>query len=159
VTGADQPSDQDRLERFIARFDRGEYWLAHEELEPLWLALRDPALKGLIHLAAGLVHAQRRNWAGSRRKLDSGRELMRTCDEVLGLRLAPVRELARALAAQLESVETSGGGFEPDCRPLLAPAYEGTIDAKLLDAVELPYRVRRYEQGYRIGRDPNRRDP
>jgi len=146
------------LERFIARFDRGEYWLAHEELEPLWLQHRDDAIKGLIQLAAAMVHAERGNWAGAKRKAASCARLLGDVACIHGLRLDPVR----AAAAQLEQEASSRQGGEPLERRFrfrMSESYDGRIDTEQIETVKLPYRVRRYDQGYRIGRAPERRDP
>jgi hypothetical protein len=54
--------------RGLAAYARGEFYLAHEELEPAWMAATDPGerelLAGLIKLAAAFVHAARGNPAG-----------------------------------------------------------------------------------------------
>ena len=154
MSASDQP-DRVRLERYIGRMERGEFWLAHEELEALWMERRDDALKGLIHLAAALVHAQRGNRGGVSAKASSCLRLVGDRDEVMGLRLDPVRamaerllEVARGDSPPQESVEAVG----------MARWYEGEVDPDVLEEVELPYRVRRYDDGYRIGRDPHRRD-
>ena len=54
--------------RGLDAYTRGAFYLAHEELEPAWMAADDPAerelLGGLIKLAAAYVHAARGNPAG-----------------------------------------------------------------------------------------------
>lgn len=63
--------------RGLAAYERGEFYLAHEELEPAWMGSDDPAeralLGGMIKLAAGLVHAARGNPAGVRTNLAGAR--------------------------------------------------------------------------------------
>jgi hypothetical protein len=56
------------VERGLAAYERGDYYLAHEELEPAWMAATDVGerelLGGLIKVAAAGVHAARGNPAG-----------------------------------------------------------------------------------------------
>ena len=97
--------------RGLAAYARGDYYLAHEELEPAWMGTADPAerelLAGLIKLAAAFVHARRGNPAGA----------------ATNLRGARVR-LAGAAAAG------HGGGF--DIAALLAAIDDrlGQLDAE-----------------------------
>lgn len=138
------------LAKFLARFDRGEYWLAHEELETLWLESPRPAYKGLIHLAAACLHWERDNRRGAATKLRSARTHVEQDRHSLpefdvdGL-LAEIRRLEAALEA--------GEVFE---RVRLAPLASVALAA--VSETALPYRVTRYAQGYRPGRDPRRRD-
>jgi predicted metal-dependent hydrolase len=64
--------------RGLAAYARGDFYLAHEELEPAWMAATDPGdrerLGGLIKLAAAFVHAARGNAAGARKNLGGARE-------------------------------------------------------------------------------------
>ena len=57
------------MARGLAAYARGEFYLAHEELEPAWMGTADPGerelLAGLIKLAAAFVHASRGNPAGA----------------------------------------------------------------------------------------------
>lgn len=52
----------------LAAYARGDYFEAHELLEPAWMGTDDPVERdldqGLIKLAAGMVHAVRGNPAG-----------------------------------------------------------------------------------------------
>lgn len=54
-------------------YDRGDFFLAHELLEPAWMGTADPAERalhsGLIKLAAAFVHAVRDNPAGVEKNL------------------------------------------------------------------------------------------
>ncbi len=72
--------------RGLAAYDRGEFYLAHEELEPAWMGSDDPAeralLSGMIKLAAGLVHAARGNPAGVRTNLVGARARLATAVEL-----------------------------------------------------------------------------
>ena len=57
------------MARGLAAYARGDYYLAHEELEPAWMGTADPAerelLAGLIKVAAAFVHASRGNPVGA----------------------------------------------------------------------------------------------
>ena len=58
-------------------YDRGDFFLAHELLEPAWMGTAELAerelLQGLIKLAAAYVHAVRGNAAGIRKNLVGAR--------------------------------------------------------------------------------------
>jgi uncharacterized protein len=59
----------------VALFNGVRYWHAHEAWETLWRAAEDrdrDFYQGLIQVAAGLLHLQRRNLRGARIKLDEG---------------------------------------------------------------------------------------
>ncbi|MBI3751357.1 MAG: DUF309 domain-containing protein [Chloroflexi bacterium] len=62
----------------LAAYDRGDFFLAHELLEPAWMGASDPAerdlYQGLIKLAAAFVHEARGNPAGVRKNLLGARE-------------------------------------------------------------------------------------
>jgi len=63
------------FERGVALFNGVRYWHAHEAWETLWRAAPDEErdfYQGLIQLAAGLLHLQRRNLRGARNKLGEG---------------------------------------------------------------------------------------
>jgi Domain of unknown function (DUF309) len=70
------------VERGLAAYGRGAWYLAHEELEPAWMGTDDPAeralLSGLIKLAAAYVHAARGNPLGVRTNLRGARERLAT---------------------------------------------------------------------------------
>ena len=62
----------------LAAYDRGDWFLAHELLEPAWMGTKDLAerelLQGLIKLAAAFVHGARSNPAGVAKNLRGARE-------------------------------------------------------------------------------------
>jgi len=61
--------------RGVSLFNEVRYWHAHEAWETLWRAAPDEErdfYQGLIQLAAGLLHLQRRNRRGARNKLAEG---------------------------------------------------------------------------------------
>jgi hypothetical protein len=70
------PREQHELfHRGVALFNGVRYWHAHEAWETLWRAAPDDErdfYQGLIMVAAGLLHLQRRNLRGARNKLSEG---------------------------------------------------------------------------------------
>jgi predicted metal-dependent hydrolase len=66
------------LQAGLAAYDRGDYFEAHELLEPAWMGTDDLAeralLQGLIKLAAGYVHSVRGNPRGITRNLEGARD-------------------------------------------------------------------------------------
>ena len=68
---------REAIEAGLGAYDRGEYFLAHEELEPAWMGTADPGeralLQGLIKVAAAYVHAGRGNPRGIERNLVGAR--------------------------------------------------------------------------------------
>lgn len=70
------PARADELFRSgVALFNGVGYWHAHEAWETLWRAASDEDrdfYQGLIMVAAGLLHLQRRNMRGARNKLREG---------------------------------------------------------------------------------------
>jgi len=88
--------DADRataLAKGLAAYERGDFFEAHEELEPAWMGTADRAeralLQGVIKVAAAYVHDARGNPAGIVRNLEGARTLL---VEAIDLRLA---DLAR----------------------------------------------------------------
>ena len=61
----------------LAAYERGDFFAAHEHLEPAWMGTDDlvdrALLQGLIKLAAAYVHASRGNPAGIVRNLAGAR--------------------------------------------------------------------------------------
>lgn len=70
------PVEVDRVFRNgVALFNGARYWHAHEAWETLWRAAPDGErefYRGLIQVAAGLLHLQQRNARGARNKLAEG---------------------------------------------------------------------------------------
>ncbi len=64
----------------LAAYERGDFFDAHEELEPAWMGTDDPAeralLQGLIKVAAAYVHDVRGNPLGIARNLEGARALL-----------------------------------------------------------------------------------
>jgi hypothetical protein len=94
--------------RGLAAYRRGDWFLAHELLEPAWMGSDDPAERalhsGLIKLAAAGVHAARGNRVGLARNLGGARE-----------RLAPL-------------VDGPSDGGPGDGRTPPAPGVVGRLD-------------------------------
>ena len=64
----------------VALFNQARYWHAHEGWESLWRAADEKDrnfYQGLIQIAAGLLHLQRRNSRGAINKLSEGIEKLR----------------------------------------------------------------------------------
>jgi hypothetical protein len=65
------------LEAGIAAYERGDFFEAHELLEPAWMGSDDPTERslhqGLIKLTAAYVHAVRGNPLGVAKNLDGAR--------------------------------------------------------------------------------------
>jgi predicted metal-dependent hydrolase len=68
------------IEAGLASYARGDFFEAHEELEPAWMGTDDLAeralLQGLIKVAAAYVHDVRGNPAGIERNLTGARRLL-----------------------------------------------------------------------------------
>lgn len=66
------------LETALAAYERGDFFLAHELLEPAWMGSRDAGERalhsGLIKLSAAFVHAVRGNPAGIEKNLAGARD-------------------------------------------------------------------------------------
>jgi uncharacterized protein len=82
--GRTEPLDRAEADRLFARgvadFNGVRYWHAHEAWETLWRAAPEDErdfYQGLIQVAAGLLHLQRRNLRGARNKLSEGVEKLR----------------------------------------------------------------------------------
>jgi uncharacterized protein len=82
--GRTPPLDSQEADRLfregVALFNGVRYWHAHEAWETLWRAAADEDrdfYQGLIQVAAGLLHLQRRNVRGARIKLDQGLDKLR----------------------------------------------------------------------------------
>jgi hypothetical protein len=80
-TAALDPQQQHELfHRGVSLFNGVRYWHAHEAWETLWRAAPDDErdfYQGLIMVAAGLLHLQRRNLRGARNKLSEGAARLR----------------------------------------------------------------------------------
>jgi predicted metal-dependent hydrolase len=73
------PADRARaFEKALDAYERGDFFEAHELLEPAWMGTADVAerelYQGLIKLAAGYVHAVRGNPVGLAKNLRGARD-------------------------------------------------------------------------------------
>ena len=101
----------------LAAYDRGDFFLAHELLEPAWMGTDDlperELLQGLIKLAAAHVHGVRGNPAGVVKNLEGARERLAAAGssgEQLGVDAAAIvaeieKRLARVVAADDPPIE------------------------------------------------------
>jgi predicted metal-dependent hydrolase len=110
---------EDRAAAFeagLAAYDRGDFFLAHELLEPAWMGTADLGEReldqGLIKLAAAFVHGVRGNPAGIARNLEGARARLagaRDADHKAGLDLddliASIDDRLRRLAAGETQIE------------------------------------------------------
>jgi hypothetical protein len=73
-----EPDRRSAILAGLAAYEAGDWFLAHELLEPAWMGTRDLAerelLQGLIKLAAAFVHGARSNPAGVTKNLRGARE-------------------------------------------------------------------------------------
>ena len=111
------------IESGLAAYERGDFFEAHEQLEPAWMGSDDPAeralLQGLIKVAAAYVHAVRRNPAGIRTNLVGARRLLAEAAERTDANAAGVDvvTLIAEVDARLEDL-----ALHPDAPTLGAPA-------------------------------------
>jgi predicted metal-dependent hydrolase len=102
------PGEADRLfRRGVALFNGVRYWHAHEAWETLWRAAPDEErdfYQGLIQVAAGLLHLQRRNLRGARNKLSEGLDKLAPYEPAhRGVFVNELIGEARRILADLES--------------------------------------------------------
>jgi len=108
----------------------GEYLLAEEEFEHIWLTEageRRQCLRGLIHAAMGFHYMSMRDIPSARSKLSSaGAILAGFAEDFIGLDLDGLRAGIAATRAALDSVGENGS-FNPAGVPVprLAPAAAG----------------------------------
>lgn len=151
---SETPSYPDQVIAFIARFDRKEYWLAHEELEDLWRQEADDFYKGLIQVAASFVHIGRDNWRGARKLMNSALGYLDGHSGTEGgFDVDGIRERCRAVLSHLD--ELSHGrrrSFDESLRFRMSSFFGAEVRPNAVEDVELPYRARCYDEGYRPGR-------
>ena len=103
------------MEAGLAAYERGDFFEAHELLEPAWMGTPDmperALLQGLIKVAAAYVHDVRGNPAGIARNLTGAREL-------------------------LEEARTSGPAINVAGVDL--PALIAAVDERLIDLADHP---------------------
>jgi hypothetical protein len=127
-TPALDPGEIDRLfRRGVALFNGVRYWHAHEAWETLWRAAPEderPFYQGLIQVAAGLLHLQRRNARGARNKLAEGLAKLRPYEPVhRGILVNELMGKGGRVLAELEDGQL----------PYLIPPVIRFVDAETAD--------------------------
>lgn len=117
------------FERALSAYARGDFFAAHEDLEPAWMGTDDLAERalhqGLIKVAAAYVHAVRGNPTGVAKNLAGAR-----------------RHLSGAgVAGEAWGVDVAGLLADIDAR--LAPDGHAITGAALTDLAAVPPRIRR----------------
>jgi DUF309 family protein family protein len=99
----------------LAAYERGDYFEAHEELEPAWMGTDVTAeralLQGIIKVAAAYVHDVRGNPAGIARNLTGARTLL---------------------------LEAAAGGPADNAAGIDLPALIADVDVRLDDLTDHP---------------------
>lgn len=94
----------------LEAYAAGDYFEAHELMEPAWMGTADLAerslIQGLIKVAAADVHAVRGNRAGVRRNLEGARDRLRSgaAGAITGVDL-DVAEVLRSIEARLGALD------------------------------------------------------
>ncbi len=87
----------------LAAYEHGDFFEAHELLEPAWMGTRDvaqrDAIQGLIKLAAAYVHAVRGNPAGVAKNLDGARVRLARATEAAARPAVPGVDLPTVIAS------------------------------------------------------------
>jgi len=104
------------FEAGLAAYRRGDFFEAHELLEPAWMGTADPTERalhqGLIKLAAGYVHALRGNPQGMTKNLRGSRDWLAVVVAAGTPSIArsdvDVLVLVAAIDARLEALERTG---------------------------------------------------
>lgn len=113
------------IEAGLAAYRRGDYFEAHELLEPAWMGTdRLPErefVQGLIKLAAAYVHAVRGNSAGIAKNLRGARErlaasLAQTAADLPG----PLTQVDRV--ALMAAIDERLAGLAAGAKPIAAPS-------------------------------------
>jgi len=98
----------------LEAYAAGDFFEAHELMEPAWMGTADPAeralIQGLIKVAAADVHGVRANPAGVRRNLEGARDRLQTgaAGAITGVDL-DVAGLIAAIEARLAALDGAGG--------------------------------------------------
>ena len=108
----------------LEAYGAGDYFEAHELMEPAWMGTADlderALIQGLIKVAAADVHAVRGNPAGVRRNLEGARDRLRSgaAGSITGVEL-DVEGLLASIDLRLEALEegTADGPIIIDWRP------------------------------------------
>lgn len=101
---------REALRAGLAAYDRRDFFLAHELLEPAWMGSDDPVERaleqGLIKLAAAGVHAVRANRMGVAKNLAGARErLTIAADSGISARISPEVDAGIDLQALIAAID------------------------------------------------------
>jgi predicted metal-dependent hydrolase len=112
---------RERIAAVVAGLDAyaaGDFFVAHEHMEPAWMGTADPAeralIQGLIKVAAADVHAVRGNQRGVVRNLEGARDRLRSGADgrITGIDL-DVRALLAGIDARLAAGSAGAAGPMP----------------------------------------------
>ena len=147
----------------MAAYERGDFFEAHELLEPAWMGTDDlgerAVLQGLIKLAAAYVHGVRGNPAGIRKNLEGARSRLVEGLGAAGSGVASadidLPTLIAAIDARLADLDAHPDGADPATPD---PAQEGpmTLPGALptIDVAEADRRLREDPDATRPARCP-----
>jgi hypothetical protein len=98
----------------LEAYAAGDFFEAHELMEPAWMGTADPAerslIQGLIKVAAADVHAVRGNPPGVRRNLEGARDRLRSgLDGMITGVEVDVATLLGDIDARLEALDGDAG--------------------------------------------------
>ena len=96
-------NEEPEIPVFAQCWNAGDFFMAHEVLEGLWIRRRDDGLRGLIQLAVALHHIERGNLRGAQTMIERARKRMANpanAPSVIDLRM--MDEYAARVAAALQ---------------------------------------------------------
>lgn len=98
--------EEPEIAAFVDCWNRGDFFMAHEVLEGLWIRSRDEGLRGLIQLSVALHHLERGNLKGARTMIERARpRLSKTDNAASGIDLEMMDRYAQDVAAAIQSGE------------------------------------------------------
>jgi len=115
----------------LAAYGRGDFFEAHELLEPAWMGTADPAERelhqGLIKLAAAFVHDVRGNPLGLARNLAGARARLAAARDAIRAGARPLVGVDVDLAALVDAVDARLAALEADPTAGVDPPLIGRI--------------------------------
>ena len=97
------PHVEPEIPAFAQCWNAGDFFMAHEVLEGLWMRRRDDGLRGLIQLAVALHHIERGNLRGARTMIERARKRLVNPDNApYAIDLAMMDEYAARVGAALD---------------------------------------------------------
>ena len=115
----------------LAAYGRGDFFEAHELLEPAWMGTADPAERelhqGLIKLAAAFVHDVRGNPLGLARNLAGARARLAAARDAIRAGARPLVGVDIDLAALVDAVDARLAALEADPTAGVDPPLIGRI--------------------------------